>query len=280
MTFTFSTKVSRHRRSRNYVTNWRTINGDRKIHVHRGYCLCRRSANRPGLAAIAQAVRVFRKCYELSIERRPRSGNPRVPTSCHHGQLQEHPLTEGPCRHASFLNIAAFAVFCNDAGAQQPFYAGKSLTILVNYDAGGPTDLEARLLSRHLGRHIAGNPRIIVQNMGGAGGIVGTKYLGEIAPRDGTMLGYFTGSSQRFVTAPERFSVDFRTYEFIAVVPSGRIHFMRTDVRPGNQDCGRRDQRRKHRGRRLAARRTERHGDAAHARHARCALCLRNRIQF
>jgi len=129
--------------------------------------------------------------------------------------------------------VTAFAVFCNDAGAQQPFYAGKSLTILVNYDAGGPTDLEARLLSRHLGRHIAGNPRIIVQNMGGAGGIVGTKYLGEIAPRDGTMLGYFTGSSQRFVTAPERFSVDFRTYEFIAVVPSGRIHFMRTDVRPG-----------------------------------------------
>ena len=133
----------------------------------------------------------------------------------------------------SCLTIVALAFLCNNAGAQQPFYAGKQLTILVNYDAGGPTDLEARLLSRHLGRHIAGNPRIIVQNMGGAGGIVGTKYLGEIAPRDGTMLGYFTGSSQRFVTAPERFSVDFRTYEFIAVVPSGRIHFMRTDVRPG-----------------------------------------------
>lgn len=87
------------------------------------------------------------------------------------------------------IAVAAFIAFCSDAGAQQPFYAGKSLTILVNYDAGGPTDLEARLLSRHLGRHIAGNPRIIVQNMGGAGGIVGAKYLGEIAPRDGTMLG-------------------------------------------------------------------------------------------
>jgi tripartite-type tricarboxylate transporter receptor subunit TctC len=128
---------------------------------------------------------------------------------------------------------AAFAFLANTAAAQQPFYAGKQLTILVNYDPGGPTDLEARLLSRHLGRHIAGNPRIIVQNMAGAGGIIGTKYLGEIAPRDGTMLGYFTGSSQRFVSTPGRFTVDFRTYEFIAVVPSGRIHFMRTDVRPG-----------------------------------------------
>ena len=134
----------------------------------------------------------------------------------------------------SCLTFVALALCCNTAAAQQKaFYAGKQLTILVNYDAGGPTDLEARVLSRHIGRHIAGNPRVIVQNMGGAGGIVGTKYLGEIAPRDGTMLGYFTGSSQRFVTAPERFNVDFRTYEFIAVLPSGRIHFMRTDVRPG-----------------------------------------------
>jgi tripartite-type tricarboxylate transporter receptor subunit TctC len=131
------------------------------------------------------------------------------------------------------LVIAALALSCTSAGAQQPFYAGKQLTILVNYDAGGPTDLEARVLSRHIGRHIAGNPRIIVQNMGGAGGIVGTKYLGEVAPRDGTMLGYFTGSSQRFVAAPDRFNIDFRTYEFIAVLPSGRIHFMRSDIRPG-----------------------------------------------
>jgi len=134
----------------------------------------------------------------------------------------------------SCLTIAAFALCCSTANAQQKaFYAGKQLTILVNYDAGGPTDLEARLLSRHLGRHIPGNPRIIVQNMGGAAGLIGTKYLGEIAPRDGTMMGYFTGATQRYVSNPERFNVDFRTYEFIAVLPSGRIHFMRTDVPPG-----------------------------------------------
>jgi tripartite-type tricarboxylate transporter receptor subunit TctC len=129
--------------------------------------------------------------------------------------------------------VAALVLCCDIGAAQQPFYANKTLTILANYDAGGPTDLEARLLSRHLGRHIAGNPRIIVQNMGGAAGLIGTKYLGEIAPRDGTMVGYFTGSTQRYVSNPERFKVDFRTYEFIAVLPSGRIHFMRTDVRPG-----------------------------------------------
>ena len=69
--------------------------------------------------------------------------------------------------------------------------------------------------------------------MGGAGGLIGAKYLGEVAPKDGSMMGYFTGSTQRYVSNPERFNVDFRTYEFIAVLPSGRIHFMRSDVKPG-----------------------------------------------
>jgi tripartite-type tricarboxylate transporter receptor subunit TctC len=133
------------------------------------------------------------------------------------------------------LAIAALllAIGAANAQPQQSFYTGKQLTILVNYDAGGPTDFEARLLARHLGKHIAGHPNVIVQNMAGAAGLIGTKYLGEIAPRDGTMVGYFTGSTQRFVSNPERFTVDFRTYEFIAVLPSGRLHFMRTDVKPG-----------------------------------------------
>jgi tripartite-type tricarboxylate transporter receptor subunit TctC len=131
------------------------------------------------------------------------------------------------------LIALVFGFGFGQAGAEPAFYAGKQITILVNYDAGGPTDLEARVFSRHIAKHIPGNPRVIVQNMGGAGGIVGTKFLGEVGPRDGSMLGYFTASTQRYVSNPERFKVDFRTYEFIAVLPSGRIHFMRTDIRPG-----------------------------------------------
>jgi len=128
--------------------------------------------------------------------------------------------------------VLLFALVTTDVAAQG-FYAGKQLTVLVNYDAGGPTDIEARVFARHISRHIAGTPNVIVQNMGGAAGLVGTKYLGEVASRDGTMFGYLTGATQRYVTNPERFNVDFRTYEFITVIPSGRIHFMRTDVKPG-----------------------------------------------
>jgi len=131
-----------------------------------------------------------------------------------------------------FFSTLLLLAAAPDVGAQG-FYTGKQLTVLVNYDVGGPTDIEARVFARHIGRHVAGNPNVIVQNMGGAAGLIGTKYLGEVAPKDGTMLGYFTGSTQRYVSNPERFPVDFRTYEFIAVIPSGRIHFMRSDVKPG-----------------------------------------------
>jgi len=131
-----------------------------------------------------------------------------------------------------FATLSLLAATATAAGAQV-HYAGKQLTVLVNYDVGGPTDIEARVFARHIGRHIEGHPHVIVQNMGGAAGLVGTKFLGEVAPKDGTVLGYLTAVTQRFVTNPERFSVDFRTYEFIAVIPSGRIHFMRTDVKPG-----------------------------------------------
>ena len=115
----------------------------------------------------------------------------------------------------------------------QTFFAGKTLTILVNYDAGGPTDTEARVLSRHIARHLPGNPNVVVQNMGGAAGLIGTKYLGEIAPRDGLTIGYLTAATQRYVANPDQFKVDFRTYEFVALVPSGRIHYMRADIKPG-----------------------------------------------
>ena len=132
---------------------------------------------------------------------------------------------------AIFASVAS--LWMSGAAQAQGFYAGKTLTILVNYDAGGPTDTEARILGRHLARHLPGNPNILVQNMGGAAGLIGTKYLGEVAPKDGLMMGYLTAASQRFVSNPDQFKVDFRKYEFIALAPSGRIHYFRADVEPG-----------------------------------------------
>jgi len=69
--------------------------------------------------------------------------------------------------------------------------------------------------------------------MEGAGGVVGAKYLGEVAPRDGTMAGYFTGTAFIYALDPDRFRVDFKSYEFVATQPGTTVHFVRTDVAPG-----------------------------------------------
>jgi tripartite-type tricarboxylate transporter receptor subunit TctC len=121
----------------------------------------------------------------------------------------------------------------SQAAADDPFYKGKRLSLIINFAAGGPTDIEGRLLAKHLARHIDGYPGILVQNMDGAGGMIGAGYLGEVAPKDGTTLGYFTGSAWRYANNPERFRIDFRTYEFVAYQPGTSIAYMRTDVPPG-----------------------------------------------
>jgi tripartite-type tricarboxylate transporter receptor subunit TctC len=129
--------------------------------------------------------------------------------------------------------LAALALTAGDALAQQPYYKGKRLTVLINFAAGGPTDIEGRLFAKHLVKHIDGNPNLITQNMDGAGGVVGATYLGEIAPKDGTMMGYLSGTSWIYVSEPERWRVDFKAYEFLAYQPGTTVHFVRTDVPPG-----------------------------------------------
>jgi tripartite-type tricarboxylate transporter receptor subunit TctC len=131
---------------------------------------------------------------------------------------------------------AVLAVSAPNARADDPFYKGKRLTILINFASGGPTDIEGRLFAKHLARHVDGTPNIVIQNMDGAGGIVGAKYLGEVAPRDGTIAGYFTGTAFMYALDPERFRVDFKTYQFVAIQPGTTVHFVRTDVPPGMKE--------------------------------------------
>ena len=75
------------------------------------------------------------------------------------------------------------------ADAVADFYAGKRITLVVATPPGGPYDICARLLARHLGRHIPGHPTIVVQNMAGATGMLAADYVYNKAPQDGTILG-------------------------------------------------------------------------------------------
>ena len=93
------------------------------------------------------------------------------------------------------------------------------------------------MFAKHLTRHIDGAPNIVIQNMDGAGGIVGAKYMGEVAPRDGSIAGYFTGTAFMYALDPERFRVDFKTYQFVATQAGTTVHFVRTDVAPGMKEA-------------------------------------------
>ena len=87
-----------------------------------------------------------------------------------------------------------------------------------------PSDIEGRLLAKHLVKHIDGSPSIIVQNKDGAGGLIGATYLGELGPKDGSMFGYFTAAAWTYATDPSAYRVDLKSYEFIGSQPgnSGR----------------------------------------------------------
>jgi tripartite-type tricarboxylate transporter receptor subunit TctC len=85
---------------------------------------------------------------------------------------------------------AALVFSINSAPADDAF-AGKNIQVVVGFSAGGAYDLYARVLSKHMGRHLPGNPKLITQNMPGAGGIKAGTYLYEHAPRDGTSFGIF-----------------------------------------------------------------------------------------
>ena len=135
------------------------------------------------------------------------------------------------CVVAALLPALCLTTTANSSA--QGFYANKRLTILINYSAGGPADVEGRIVARHLARHLDGNPAIIVQNMDGAGGLIGTNYLGEIAPKDGTVLGLLTGVAWPYASETKPRKVDFKTYEFVAYQPGTTVYFMRADTKPG-----------------------------------------------
>jgi tripartite-type tricarboxylate transporter receptor subunit TctC len=75
----------------------------------------------------------------------------------------------------------------------EDFYQGKTISIIVGYAAGGGYDIYARTVARHLGKHIPGNPTVIVQNMTGAGSLIAANYLYKKAEPDGLTIGSFGG---------------------------------------------------------------------------------------
>ena len=71
------------------------------------------------------------------------------------------------------------------------FYKGRTFTLVVGHEAGSGYDVYSRVVARHLGRHIPGNPNVVVQNMVGASGMIAANWLYNVAPKDGTVMATF-----------------------------------------------------------------------------------------
>ena len=101
-------------------------------------------------------------------------------------------LRDGPrrCLGAVALGVWLAAGFAptTKADAISDFYKGKTITIIVGGDAGGSYDIYARMLSRHLPRHMSGNPPITMQYMPGAGSVIAVNHLYNVAAQDGTFM--------------------------------------------------------------------------------------------
>ena len=115
--------------------------------------------------------------------------------------------TRGVARIAG-LCLAACAWLTGSAAAQEPFYAGKTVKIVVGFPPGGGYDIYARTVAKFLPAHVPGAPSAVVVNMPGAGSLVAANYMFNVAPRDGTEIGsvesfipfeaFYNGNGVRF----------------------------------------------------------------------------------
>ena len=92
------------------------------------------------------------------------------------------------------LLVIGFWFSLHGALCADDFYTGKTIRIIVGGSAGGGFDTYSRMMARHMGKHIPGNPAIMVENMTGAGTLIAAKYLHSSAKPDGLAFGIFNGS--------------------------------------------------------------------------------------
>jgi tripartite-type tricarboxylate transporter receptor subunit TctC len=128
--------------------------------------------------------------------------------------------------------LCVFAGWAASADAQTPFYQGKTITIIVSTKAGDVYDLYPRLVAEFMPKHIPGNPNIIIQNVPGAAGLIGTNQIYNVAKPDGLTFGatYPALYFEQLVKRPE---VKFDWTKFIwigSTINSNSLMYMRADT--------------------------------------------------
>jgi tripartite-type tricarboxylate transporter receptor subunit TctC len=118
-----------------------------------------------------------------------------------------------------FITAAYLVLQISGAEAQDSFYSGKTVRIIVGASAGGGYDTYSRTIARHMGKQIPGNPTIVVDNMPGAGFLISANHMYKVAKPDGLTIGHFIGGlfMQQFLGSRPGIEFDSRKFEFIGV---------------------------------------------------------------
>jgi tripartite-type tricarboxylate transporter receptor subunit TctC len=125
------------------------------------------------------------------------------------------------------LLAALFAALPAHAQTAEDFYRGKTVRFVVGSNTGGSYDTYSRLLATHMGRHIPGNPTVVVENMPGASGTKSAQYIGQIAPKDGTVIGMFNQSMpQRQMLEPDQVRFDLAKFSWLGAMNTSTTVFI------------------------------------------------------
>src|SRR5262249_40644485 len=107
---------------------------------------------------------------------------------------------------------------------QEPFYKGKTIRIIVGFSAGGGFDTYARALSRHLSRHIAGNPVMVVENMAGAGSLIAANHIYNVSKPDSLTMGHFINNLLlEQVLGQKGVEFDARKFEYVGAPTTDHV---------------------------------------------------------
>jgi hypothetical protein len=149
---------------------------------------------------------------------------------------REEAMTKGivsaAARAMAFSSIATLAALLASAPAQAQFYAGKTVTMVINYGAGGNADIQGRIFLKYLPKYIKGAPVFIIQNVPGAGGMTAMNLLGQKVgfKADGMSVGYFTFNGMAPVIDDPTFKVKMSDFDFIAGIGGWNVAYARKEV--------------------------------------------------
>ncbi len=121
-----------------------------------------------------------------------------------------------------FVTIGSYLLLGSHQVSADDFYAGKTIRFIVGAPAGGGYDTYSRSISRHLGKHLPGNPSMVIENMAGAGSLIAANYVYNKADRDGTVIGvWISGQIIRQALGDRSIKFDGRKFGWIGAPSDG-----------------------------------------------------------